>query len=150
MPDGVEFKMVTEPFMAAIKDRERRMDKATMWVVREVARTVKKEARRSAPVLKDANAIRLRQFRKLTSGWGDAGPVVGLLRSSISPSKRLRKEGGGYALKVGPRGPRVHLYAAKQEQRTEFMAKGYAAGMAQVRSIAERGFGATWAADHGG
>jgi hypothetical protein len=150
MTDEISFKMSPGLFHQGIKDREARMRRAAMWAVRSTGRVVRTEARRRAPVLADptgtyakAGAYR-RAFRARKAGAvgpiaGEGGPIVGLLRQSIAPSKHFRKGSGllsdSYSIKVGPRGPRVHLYAAKIEELEPYMEAGRDAGQAAAAGI---------------
>lgn len=154
MGDGITFKMVTGPFTAAIKQREARMPAAARYAVREAGRVTKKAARAKAPVLRDktvtsAAVNRGARFRK-AGGIGPVpsaatGPVSGLLRASITPSKQLTSMGdSAFSLKVGPRGERVHLYAQKIEARVGYMAAGEAAAKAALPSIADTAFNRVW------
>jgi hypothetical protein len=157
MADGVSFKMVTEQFTKALDDRQRRMPGAAMWAVREAGRVAKKTARAQTPVLKDKQAASVAQMRKdrkfhaaggvgptKTGGTADR-PIRGLLRASIGPSKNVKRLGPHeVSLKVGPRGERTHLYAAKIEKRAHMMAAGEAAAQAAMKGIAERAFARVW------
>lgn len=146
----MSIRVITEPFKAAVDDRKKRVDRASMYAVRATARAAKQNARRAAPVYRGDNAVRVSTVKKARKagvnlrgeklGKGEmvegAGQVVaGLLRDSISSSRRLRKIGGSYAVTVGPRGPRVHLYAAKIEDQAHFMARGYAAAIQHAPAI---------------
>lgn len=142
MADGFEFKMVTEPFMKWADERQVRMERAAMWTVREGGRVVKREARTRAPVLSDSSAIKYRAWR--SGGGQESGPVVGLLRNSISPARRLRREGPYWTLKVGPRGFRVHKYAGKEEDREHYMEAGYGAAEAMITAVALDAYGRVW------
>lgn len=143
MADGLTFKMVTEPFHKGIVERQVRMRRAAMWTVREGGRVVAREARANAPVLgAGSGAIKYRAWK--SSGAGGTGPVAGLLRNSIRPSKRLQASGAGWSLKVGPRGQRVHLYAGKQEERARYMAAGYAAAEEMMLLAGTEAYGRVW------
>lgn len=146
MPDGVSFRIVTEPFMSGLRQREARMPRAAMWAVREAGRVGKKAARQKAPVLKDSRYSKVSAQRK--AGRSVRGsfdePVSGLLRASITPSKNVKRLGGVVSLKVGPRGARVHLYAGKIEEKAGYMAAGEAAAAAALPAIAERSFNKVW------
>jgi hypothetical protein len=94
-----------------------------MWALREIGREVRKEARKRAPVY---------------SGDDDRA-VPGELRKSIAPSRRLKRVGAHtYALVIGPRGARVHLYAPTAEARTQFMRRAYEAVMPRIGEIHAR------------
>jgi hypothetical protein len=129
MPDGFSMSMLTKPTIDAMGDMAKRTDRATMWALRETGRKIKQEARRQAPVYKGkAGRVNLKhsQFRKFQKASGYKGAISnnvvisGLLKNSISSSKRFgRAPGGAYVIKVGPRGQRTHLYAAKIEANTK-------------------------------
>lgn len=146
MADGISFKVVTGPFHAAIVDRQRRMERAAMFTVRGAGRACAAAAKAAAPVLRagESGATSQRAWR---SGGGTVGgaPVAGLLRSSIKPSRRLKKVGDDWSLTVGPRGLRVHLYAGKEEEREAYMQAGFEAAIAELPAIAEAAFARAWA-----
>jgi hypothetical protein len=154
MADGISFKMVTAPFHAAIKQRQARMPGAARFAVREGGRVARKAARAKAPVLADKTAVsagayqRAFKQRKLgTAGpiQGEGGPVRGLLRASITPSRNLKSLGSSeFSLKVGPRGPRAHLYAQKEERKHGYMAAGDEAAKAAMAAIAAAAFNRVW------
>jgi hypothetical protein len=138
--------MLTKPATDAMADMAKRTDRATMWALRETGRKIKQEARRQAPMYKGkAGRVNLRysQFRKFQKTTGYKGSinsnvvVAGLLKNSISSSKRFRREAGGsYVIKVGPRGQRTHLYAAKIEANTKaYMRPAYDAVTPQMSQI---------------
>ena len=64
MADGIEFKMITEPFTAGIADRQKRMPRAAMWAVREAGRAVKITAKAKAPVLADKSVTSASAYRR--------------------------------------------------------------------------------------
>jgi hypothetical protein len=152
-------KILVGPTKAALADIDRRADRATMYGLRAVGRRVKQEARRRAPVykgtrssmsLKDVKAARKagriashdrigRTVRAANLAEGNK-VVPGLLKDSISSSKRLRREGDGYRLGIAPRGPRVHLYSQKMEQRSPYMRPGWEAAQSEMEAIFMR----TW------
>jgi hypothetical protein len=125
----------------------KRVDRATMWALREAGRKVKQEARRNAPVYQGAATLTYRQFKTFqkTTGYkgsiGNDVVISGLLKNSISSSKRLKVKTGEYSLKVGPRGQRVHLYAAKAEARHPYMKPGRDAADAQLKAICVKAWG---------
>jgi hypothetical protein len=132
VPDGFSMSMLTKPATDAMADMAKRTDRATMWALREVGRKVKQESRRRAPVYKGRRATGTYRMMKALQKAGAGGKltndvvVSGLLKNSISSSRRLKREAGGaYVIKVGPRGDRVHLYAGKQEERARFMRQAY-------------------------
>ena len=154
MADGIEFKMLTEPFQAAIKDRQKRMPRAAMYAVREAGRVVKREAKAKAPVLQDRSVVGAAAYRRAYKARkqgvqgpirGEGGPVRGLLRQSITSSRNLKRLGPSeFSVKVGPRGPRAHLYAKKIEDRAHYMAAGETAGRAALPAIAQKAFDRVW------
>lgn len=154
MADSITFKLDAGRFHQAIGDRQRRMPNAARWAVREAGRVTKRAARAKAPVLKDktvtaAGVARGARFRKAGNigpvPSADTGPVRGLLKASIAPSRRLKQVGDSeFSLKVGPRGPRVHLYAQKEERRAGYMAAAEAAARAEMGRIAQQAFDRVW------
>lgn len=149
MPDGFSMSMLTKPTTDAMVDMAKRTDRATMWALRETGRKIKQEARRQAPVYKGkAGRVNLRysQFRRFQKASGYKGSInsnvviSGLLKNSISSSRRFKREAGGaYVIKVGPRGERVHLYAGKIEANTKaFMKPAYEAVTPQMTDIHAR------------
>ncbi len=125
MPDGFHASFVTKPFLHSLRELERRVDRATMWSLREVAREMAKEAQRNAPVY---------------SG-DDARAKPGELRRSIKPSRRLKHIGPHtYSTVVGPRGSRVHLYAPKIEEAAEYMKRAYERVLPRVAAISTKGW----------
>lgn len=146
MADGISFRMVTEPFTKAIATREARMPAGARFAVRQAGRVATKAARAKAPVLGDKTVISHAAAKKLAkTGTATSGPVRGALRASIAPSKNLTRDSpAGYSLKVGPRGPRAHLYAQKEEARAGYMAAGEAAAKAAMPAIAAAAFNRVW------
>jgi hypothetical protein len=144
MADGISFSMVTEPYMKWSDERQVKMRRAAMWTVREGGRIVKRAARAKAPVLKDRNAVRFAAFKKSAHGAYADQPVAGLLKNSIATSRRIHQVGDTYSVKVGPRGQRVHLYAAKAEARTSYMRDGFAAAEALMQAVSEDAYGRVW------
>lgn len=121
---------------------EHSVDRATMYAVRQAGRRVKQEAKRNAPVLGSGKGVSRKRFREGNdSGEFGAGgktpPVKGLLRASIHSSRRLHQSGrGSYAVRVAPRGERVHFYSQKIEAIYGYMSKAYAAVAPELSSIA--------------
>ena len=146
--------MVTDPFKSFLKERQKRMPRAAMYAVREAGRTVKRAAKAQAPVLADKSVVSAaayrRAYRQRAQGAqgpirGEGGPVRGLLRQSISSSRRLKQLGPSeFSLKVGPRGPRAHLYAQKIEARAGYMAAGERAGRAVMPAIMKKAADRVW------
>jgi len=129
MPDGFGLHVLYEPTQKAMDDISKRTDRATMYALRETGRQIKREARREAPVYKGkAGRVNLRysQFKRFQKTTGYKGSISnnvvipGLLKNSISSSRRLKRvAGGAYVIKIGPRGQRTHLYAGKIEADTK-------------------------------
>jgi hypothetical protein len=72
-------------------------------------------------------------------------PVPGLLKASITPAKNLKRLGPSvYALKVGPRGQRAHLYAQKAEGKYGYMQAGENVAKAALKVTAEAAFNKVW------
>ena len=121
---------------AALRDVERRTDRATMWTVREVGRQVKREAMRTSPVYKGADAAK--RPRKGESIDSMSQPVTGLFKYSIHSRRRLRREGPAWVNAVAVRGQRVHLYSQRVEARYGVIARAYRTVAPEIRLIAER------------
>jgi hypothetical protein len=104
-------------------EMDRAADRASMYALRQTGRVVKQEARKRARVY---------------TGPPRKDVEKGALKRGISSSKRLRREPDGTrSLTVGPRGPRVHLYAQKIERLDPFMTEAYAIAVARARGIHE-------------
>lgn len=144
MAETISFRMLTGPFNTFLADRERRMNRASMWAVREAGRRARKAAAAQAPVLQDKSAPTVRQVKRGHATTDK--PVAGLLKASIKASKAMKLEPGTASIKVGPRGPRVHLYAEKQEKRYGYMAAGEQAAQAELQAIAMEAFERVWRA----
>lgn len=151
MAEMFDFHAVIEPTLKEMEARTKATDRGSMYVVREAGRVAKRAARKAAPVYggKGVNIRDVKKARK--AGVNLAGAklgkrervegnqiVVGLLRDSIGSSRRLVKVGGTYVNKVGPRGPRVHLYARKIEVQSGYMKAAYEAVARQMPQIAEK------------
>lgn len=125
MADQVSFSIITKPFTDEMKAQHKRVDRASMYGLREVGRRVKREARKEAPRLS------------------------GAYRSSIKSSRRLKSTlGGGYSVKVGPRGgvlnpqgASVHLYAGKIEAKDAPMHKAYDRTVPEMASLLAKAWG---------
>ena len=154
MADGIDFKMLTEPVTEFLAERRKRMPRAAMYAVREGGREVKKAAKAKTPVLSDKSVVTAaayrRAYKQRKAGVqgpirGEGGPVRGLLRQSISSSRRLKQLGPSeFSVVVAPRGPRAHLYAQKIEEQAHYMAAGAAAGEAALGEIAQRAYDRVW------
>ena len=154
MADGVSFEMLTAPFDKYMASRQARMPRAAMYAVREAGRVVKRAAKANAPVLADKSVVSAaayrRAYKQRKAGvqgpiQGEGGPVRGLLRQSISSSRRLKQIGkSDFAVSVAPRGPRVLLYKAKIEERARYMAAGEAAGRAALPLLTQRAADRVW------
>lgn len=107
-------RVLADDTKRAFRDIERHTDRATMWAVREAGRKTKQQAKRNAP--------------KLT----------GRLRSSIHSSKRLKREGTSWAVRVAPRGLEVHFYSGKAEAAHGYMRQAHEAIAPQLEAIARR------------
>ena len=116
----ISIKFHVEAFQADLKRIDRATNRATMWGLREVGRQLKRAEKSKVPVYKGPGGVK--RQRKGQHGPQQAGPVVGLLKSSIGSARSFRREGpGAYALVVGPRGGRVNLYKGKIERKTHFV-----------------------------
>ena len=146
--------MLTEPFDKYMTSRQARMPRAAMYAVREAGRVVKRAAKVKAPVLSDKSVVSAAAYRRAYKARkqgvqgpirGEGGPVRGLLRQSISSSRRLKQIGkSDFAVTVAPRGPRAHLYAKKIEDRTHYMDAGAAAGEAALPVLTQRAADRVW------
>lgn len=116
--------VVTKPTRDALDDIDRRVDRATMWALREAGRAAKKAARNRAPVY--------RGFRRDVE--------KGRLKRSISSAKKFRRNGDALVLTVGPRGWRTILYAAKVERLHPYMAEALAEAGPALSEAAARGW----------
>jgi hypothetical protein len=131
--EGISVRVFYEDCVRDMHSIDRRVDRATMWTIREVGRRIKRSARKKAPVYRGPDRI--------WSVDGQTFPTIrGELRDSIHSSKRLRRIPGGYSLKVGPRGGHVHLYAEQQNERTGFMDDAFAEAQPLITAIAEQAY----------
>ena len=150
MPDGISISAFTAPAVNGIRNRQAKMPRAAMWALRQAGRAVRREARLAAPVLRakgvatQSQLVRRRKAGENVRAAYDK-PVPGLLKASIAPSRHVKQTGlHTYQLKVGPRGQRVHLYAAKQEKKYGYMARGEAAGEAAIELASVQAFNRVW------
>jgi hypothetical protein len=155
--DSISFSGFFSPFYKFAADRSVRMDRAALWGLRQAARAGTKAARTAAPTLTGTGAMthsQIQRGRRVgiisaedASAIYKSGPVPGLLRASIRTSKHARMVGPhAYSLTFGPRGERVHLYAAKAERRTPFMERGRSAAEAALQVDAVQAFQKVWKA----
>ena len=131
----------TRELQLALLDIDRRTDRATKWAVREAGRKAKSASRAAAPVLKanpSAGVVTRRQVKRGGLAINPNAPVAGLLRSSIASGKQLHGAAGTFAVRVAPRGDRVHLYSGKAELAHHYMQAGYDAAHAAFPAIAAR------------
>jgi len=147
-------KILTGPTVKAFAEIDRAADRATMYALRAVGRKVKQEARRRAPVYKGRRATMSlkdvkagRKAGKVATHARVGGTVSaknlvegnavvpGLLKDSISSSKRFKREGDFYRLGIAPRGPRVHLYSARLEAQQPYMKPGWDVAQAEMEEI---------------
>lgn len=112
---GLSVHVVTAPFHAALADIDKASRRAAMWAVRESARQTGRAAKRYAPVKTGEYKKSIRSSRRFTS----------------------RKD-GEYQVAIGPRGPKVHLYAQKIEAARSPMRKGYSDVRGKVALIHEK------------
>lgn len=131
--DGFQVKVETGGLRRDLHEIARRVDRASMYAVREAGRRVKHAAKRGAPVYGGPR-------RTWPSGDGQqVAGEPGELRKSIGQSRRLRRIGDhGYAIKVGPRGAHVHLYAPVQEARRAYMRPAFNSIEPRIRDIYAR------------
>ena len=120
LSDSVSFKLDISKFTRVMEDAKRTSERATMYALRETGRQIGAKARAEAP----------------TYEGDDPRVVKGLLKRSIHNAKVLNHGGGEFSLKVGPMAPVTReegkgargavLYAAKEERKHGYMAKGVA------------------------
>lgn len=139
MADSFAVRVIAQPMFDAVADHKKRVDRASMWAIRETGRLVKSTAKRQTPVYRAAGVTKISAIRKTKKAGGDVSydqVISGLLRSSIASARRLTPQlGGGYSVKVGPRGGRVHLYAAKIEAQAAYMRAGHVAAVGRMGEI---------------
>lgn len=120
MADNFSFSMATAPAQAELKRMQRSMQTANVSAVRAAGAALTKVARAHAPVYS-----------------GDRADVPrGRLRKSISAGKVERVGLSSASVKVGPRGPIVHLYAGKIEAEDPFMSPAYRESAGELATIA--------------
>lgn len=156
MADHISFDMVTKPFDDGLAYQQKTMRRAAMYSLRETGRVVAREAKSRAPVLSDKSATTVAQMRRdikfrnagqigPVRGGKGSGPLRGLLKASIRPSRQLKPAGlEAWKFTVGPRGARVHLYAGKIERSQPFMAPARAAAEVQATAIAWKVYYRVW------
>lgn len=121
---NVSLRVDSTAFKADLRRIDRRVDRATMWGLREVGRQLKRAEKSRAPVYKGPNGVR--RLKKGAIGPMQHGPVVGLLKMSIGSGRTFKRLGpGAYGLVVGPRGGRVNLYKGKIERQYGFVQQAY-------------------------
>jgi hypothetical protein len=139
MADGFSASMTGIPQLkAALDAKQARMEKGALWALRQTGRIAATAAKLDAPVYKGSGALTQKAFRADRKGAGINTPIKGLLRAQIKPSRRITSAAGVMYMSVGPRGPRVRLYASKVEAQKPYMEAG--------RAAAEAAAVATWAA----
>ena len=85
----------------------------------------------------------MRTAREDKAGAAGNKPVTGLLRASIRSGRQLIREGDSIAVRVAPRGVRVHLYSQRIEALHGYMRAGHEAAAAQLGEIARRAWART-------
>lgn len=95
--------------MAAIRRVESEVQRANVAAVRAAGLALQAEARRRAPVY----------------GGERRDVPKGRLRKGIKAGRVVRLGANAASIKVGPRGPVVHKYAAKEEARSPYMKPAY-------------------------
>ena len=156
MPEGFDYKVFTEPFKKGVTDMVGRVDDATKVAVQDGAKKIRAEAKKRTPVYQGkatfgpgGRVMRVSDIKKarragrvdrggtgLVFGETKSTIIKGLLRDSISAGRVVRGRDGEYSLKVGPRGPRAHLYAAKIEDQAHYMHEAYDEVTPQMPKIA--------------
>lgn len=124
MADSFGVSIDTKPFRKSLDALQKRVDRATMWALREVGREVKKEARKLVPV----------------GDGSDPRERPGELKKSIGSSRRIKRPAPHvYEIKVGPwSNGHVHLYAIKEEKIAWYMKRAHDAVMPRVPEIYAR------------
>ena len=105
---NVKAKVYWEQTVSSIREIDKMSDRATMYALRAAGRRVKQVARRNARVYQGV----------------DPRVEKGLLKRSISSSRRMEHVGGMYGITVAPRG-KARAYAAKIEDLQPFMQPGH-------------------------
>lgn len=106
MADGLSIRMLTGHARQELREIQKETDKVTKQTLRLVGAYLAREARKIAPVY----------------AGDDSRAEPGRYRSSIKPSRRFGNPlPHVYTLKVGPRGPKVRLYAPKLEDQYDVM-----------------------------
>ncbi len=131
MSDGISYKIITQPFVDGITQRQARMPGAARSAIGQIVKITQQAARDRTPVWSGKPAPK--------------GPVPGMLRKSITPGPTSSLGRSVFAVKVGPRGDRPHLYAQKEEARAGYMDAGEAAARAAMDTIARAAFERVWA-----
>jgi hypothetical protein len=133
--DSISFKIDDRLASTALTDINRGSERAVMYALRSTGRIIKRTSQARAPVWRDRTGIDGKTFTygssKVTKIPGD-----GMLRKSISASKRLQREGPLYVLRVSPHGY-ANYYAGKEEARSPYMSPGLDAGVAAFRTELE-------------
>lgn len=112
------------PTMQAMRRVQAEVQKANVAALRAAGRAVQAEARRRAPVYEGQRA----------------SVPKGRLRKGIRAGRVWRSGLHSAAVKIGPRGPVVHKYAGKIEQRQPYMKPAYAATAAGVAVVAAEAY----------
>lgn len=142
-------RAVIGPAKDALAERNRNVDRACMWAIRECGRKVKQRAKKRARVYGGSDGVRISAVKKARKagvnllgdklGKGETVEgnqvVKGLLRDSISSSRRIDNFGGTMSIKVAPRGPRVYLYAKKIEALDHYMSMALAETLPEMSDI---------------
>ena len=130
-----EFRVLSEPFKASLKEIERLTDLQTAVGLKAVGRQLVQAEKRLAPVYAGPGGITRKSLRVAKAKPNRNGrAVIGLLKFGVKQS-RLRKGATGARIVVGPGGGRVNLYKNKIERKFHFAEKAYDEVIPQARAI---------------
>ena len=132
-----EFRVISAPFKASMKEMERLTDRATVVGIRGVGRRLVQTEKRYAPVYAGPNGITRKSLTVAKLKPSRSGrAVIGLLKFSIRQQGRVRRDRfGGATIIVGPGGGRVNLYKNKIEREYRFVEKSFDEVVPQARVI---------------
>jgi hypothetical protein len=134
MSDGISIKFNMSGVTRELATVNRDMDRATMYGLRRLGASVRKEARSKAG-------------EHDYSGPERVGVIKGELRKSIKTSRNIKNDGVYRTLTVGPTGKvrrdgggayGVPLYRVQQEAKYGYMAGGYAAAVGSAAATLEK------------
>jgi hypothetical protein len=145
--DRFSASFLTAAFERELRAKAASVARAAQWALRDAGRATQRAARRKVRVYKGPGAVSVASARKVWKSGGTVARsevVAGLLRDSVRPSRRIIRAGPVLILRVGPRGPRAHLYAAKIDAEDHFMDAGREAGEARLGLAMVEALGRVW------